>query len=84
MPWFVLKMLQVYLKHCSTDHGTEMDSKTGAAKETGQLESLTHSVEASESERKLYFALKVLDNVGNASNRGSIEVNVPAQPPAEG
>ena len=58
--------------------------KTGAAKETGQLESLTHSVEASESERKLYFALKVLDNVGNASNMGSIEVNVPAQPPAEG
>ncbi len=58
--------------------------QTGAAKETGQLESLTHNVEASESERKLYFALKVLDNVGNASNMGSIEVNVPAQPPAEG
>ncbi|MFA5506383.1 MAG: S8 family peptidase [Vulcanimicrobiota bacterium] len=58
--------------------------ETGAAKETGQLESLTHNLEASESERKLYFALKVLDNVGNASSMGSTEVNVPAQPPAEG
>jgi subtilisin family serine protease len=57
--------------------------ETGSAKEVGQLETLNHAVEPSESERKLYFALKVLDNVGNGSNMGSIEVTVPAQPPAQ-
>ena len=57
--------------------------ETGAAKETGQLETLSHAVEPSESERKLYFAMRVLDNVGNNSEMGAIEVNVPAQPPAQ-
>lgn len=58
--------------------------ETGSAKSVGELETLNYAVESSDSERKLYFAIKVLDNVGNGSNMGAIEVNVPAQPPAQG
>lgn len=57
--------------------------KTEAAKETGQLETLNYPVESSAAEKKLYFAMRVLDNVGNASKTGTIEVTVPAQPPAQ-
>ena len=58
--------------------------ETGAAKEVGQLETLNYGVESSDSPRKLYFAMKVLDNVGNGSEMGSVEVNVPAKPGQEG
>lgn len=58
--------------------------ETGAAKEVGQLETLVYGVSPSDSAQKLYFAMKVLDNVGNASKMGSTEVNIPAQPPAQG
>ena len=54
--------------------------ETGDAKSVGQLESLTYGVTASDSEQKLYFALKVLDNVGNSSDMTGTEVTVPAQP----
>ncbi len=53
--------------------------ETSAAKEVGELETLSYPVEASDSEQKLYFAMKVLDNVGNASPMGSSEVIVPAK-----
>jgi subtilisin family serine protease len=54
--------------------------ETSAAKEVGELESLNYPVTPSDSGQKLYFAMKILDNVGNASTMGSSEVNVPAQP----
>ena len=58
--------------------------ETGAAKEVGQLESVTYPVVSDGGAQKLYFAMKVLDNAGNASQMGSTEVNVPAPPSQEG
>lgn len=58
--------------------------ETGAAKEVGQLETLNYAVASTGAEQKLYFAIKIKDNVGNASSMGSTEVNVPAPPSQEG
>lgn len=55
---------------------------TSAPKGVGELESLEYGVQPNADGQKLYFALKVLDNVGNASQMGSVEINVPA-PPAQ-
>lgn len=51
---------------------------TGAPGEPGAEETSTVRVLPSGSERKLYFALKVVDNVGNASELKTLEVAVPA------
>lgn len=51
---------------------------TGAPGESGATESASVRVLPSGSERKLYFGLKSVDNVGNSSALQTIEVTVPA------
>mgnify|MGYP000321296471 CR=1 FL=1 len=76
--------LNSYRQYRDTGYAHLARIETGAAKEVGQLETLNYGVESSDSPRKLYFAMKVLDNVGNGSEMGSVEVNVPAKPGQEG
>lgn len=52
---------------------------TPAPVETGLWNVVTHAVAPAPQERKLYFAMKALDNVGNASKMTATEATVPAQ-----
>ncbi len=56
--------------------------KIANPKASGSAETASVEMIPSGRERKLYFALKVVDNVGNRSDAGIVEVRVPATPVA--
>lgn len=51
-----------------------------APKDSGQIESTVVKFAPSGKERKMYFSLKVIDNVGNRSPAQTVEVAVPSTP----